>query len=323
MKKLGGEGDRIAKVIAHRGHCSRREAERLIDAGKVKLNGNIIDTPAIKVRHKDTIEIDGTKLQPPDATRLWLYHKPSQVMVTDKDPKQRRTLHEALAQHPLTADIDLPRLLYVGRLDYTTEGLLLLTNHGGLKRVLELPSTGWLRRYRVRAFGQTTQNRLDALKDGITIDQITYGSIEATLERVQGKNVWLNVGLREGKNREIKKVLAALGLQVNRLIRICYGPFQLGELKMGALTEVKRRVLRDQLGTQLTQQAGAHFDVEPKPKTRLKTKSTRPTGKPQNRADNSKRTSAKPKRTTHRTQRKPKTGFAAQSTTGSMPKGQR
>nr|WP_207765714.1 pseudouridine synthase [Pleomorphomonas carboxyditropha] len=252
--KADDGADRIAKVIARAGLCSRREAESWIAAGRVKLNGRVLDTPAITVKAGDTVEVDGQPLPERDRTRLWLFHKPRGTVTTTFDPEGRPTVFSILPD-------DLPRVMTIGRLDINTEGLLLLTNDGGLARVLELPATGWLRRYRVRAHGEVDQARLDALKDGIAIDGILYGSVEATLDRRQGDNVWLTVGLREGKNREVKTILAHLGLDVNRLIRVSFGPFQLGELADGAVEEVPRRVLRSQLGDRLAGEAGADFEL--------------------------------------------------------------
>ena len=245
--------DRIAKVIARAGLCSRREAEAWIADGRVKLNGRVLDTPAITVKAGDKVEVDGQPLPERDRTRLWLFHKPRGTVTTTYDPEGRPTVFSILPE-------DLPRVMTIGRLDINTEGLLLLTNDGGLARILELPATGWLRRYRVRAHGDIDQARLDALKDGIAIDGILYGSVEATLDRRQGDNVWLTIGLREGKNREVKTILAHLGLDVNRLIRVSFGPFQLGELADGKVEEVPRRVLRAQLGDRLAGEAGADFD---------------------------------------------------------------
>jgi 23S rRNA pseudouridine2605 synthase len=249
-------GERLAKVIARAGLCSRRDAEDWIRNGRVTVNGSIIRTPAFNVTDRDRVTVDGQPLQLRSGTRLWLYHKPAGLVVTEKDPEGRPTIFEALR------DRELPRVLTIGRLDINTEGLLLLTNDGGLKRVLELPSTGWLRRYRVRAFGSVTQAELDRLRTGVEIEGVRYGPIEATLERQQGSNVWMLVALREGKNREVKNVLGTLGLTVNRLIRVSYGPFQLGELPAGAVEPVKARVLRDQLGRKLAEQAGVDFENE-------------------------------------------------------------
>jgi len=252
--KADDGADRIAKVIARAGLCSRREAEAWIADGRVKLNGRVLDTPAITVKADDTVEVDGQPLPERDRTRLWLFHKPRGTVTTTYDPEGRSTVFSILPE-------DLPRVMTIGRLDINTEGLLLLTNDGGLARMLELPSTGWLRRYRVRAHGDIDQARLDALKDGIAIDGILYGSVEATLDRRQGDNVWLTIGLREGKNREVKTILAHLGLDVNRLIRVSFGPFQLGELADGVVEEVPRRVLRAQLGDRLAGEAGADFEA--------------------------------------------------------------
>jgi 23S rRNA pseudouridine2605 synthase len=249
-------GDRLAKVIARSGLCSRRDAETWIKEGRVAVNGKTVKTPAFNVTERDVIKVDGEVLAARQGTRVWLYHKPAGLVVTEKDPEGRETIFEKLEAQ------GLPRVVTIGRLDINTEGLLLLTNDGGLKRVLELPATGWLRKYRVRAFGSVTQAQLDHLKQGVEIEGVKYGPIDATLERPQGSNVWLLVALREGKNREIKNVLASLGLQVNRLIRVSYGPFQLGDLPIGAVETVKARVLRDQLGKRLAEEAGVDFESE-------------------------------------------------------------
>lgn len=246
--------ERIAKLLARAGIASRRESERMIEEGRVRLNGTILESPAVNVTLADQIEVDGEPLRGIERTRLWLYHKPSGLVTTHKDPEGRPTVFEKLPR-------ELPRVLSVGRLDINTEGLLLLTNDGGLARVLELPATGWLRRYRVRAHGRTDQAALDRLRDGIAVEGVLYGSIEATLDRTQGSNVWITMAFREGKNREIKNVLSALGLEVNRLIRISFGPFQLSDLREGETLEVKGRTLRDQLGPRLIEQAGANFDA--------------------------------------------------------------
>jgi 23S rRNA pseudouridine2605 synthase len=248
------EGERIAKVIARAGLCSRRDAEVWITNGRVSVNGTVLTTPAITVTEDDAILVDGEPLPQKERTRLWLYHKPRGLVTTNFDPEGRPTVFEKLPA-------DLPRVVSVGRLDINTEGLLLLTNDGGLARVLELPATGWLRRYRVRAFGEITQDQLNTLADGVAIDGVLYGGIEAVLDKTQGDNVWLTLGLREGKNREVKRVLEHLGLSVNRLIRLSFGPFQLLDLPEGEAREIKGRVLREQLGEKLAEAAGADFEA--------------------------------------------------------------
>ena len=220
--------------------------------GRVTVNGRLINSPALDVTANDVIAVDGKPLPPRERTRLFMYHKPRGLMTTHADPEGRPTVFDNLPQ-------GLPRLISIGRLDFNTEGLLLLTNDGGLARVLELPDTGWLRRYRVRAHGEVTQAQLDELKNGIEVDGVKYGSIDASLERDQGANVWLVFAIREGKNREVRNVMAHLGLEVNRLIRVSYGPFQLGELAEGQVEEVKTRVLREQLGEKVAALAGADF----------------------------------------------------------------
>jgi 23S rRNA pseudouridine2605 synthase len=249
-----GKAERISKVMARAGVASRRDIERMILDGRVKLNGVLLDTPVVNVTLTDKIEVDGVPIRGIERTRLWLYHKPAGLVTTNADPEGRPTVFDNLPE-------ELPRVMSIGRLDINTEGLLLLTNDGGLARVLELPTTGWLRRYRVRAHGEIDQEALDKLKEGIAVDGVLYGSIDATLDRTQGSNVWITMGLREGKNREIKNVLGALGLEVNRLIRISYGPFQLGELPEGHVLEVRGRTLRDQLGPRLVEDAKANFDA--------------------------------------------------------------
>ncbi|NLS17948.1 pseudouridine synthase [Rhizobium sp. P40RR-XXII] len=249
-----GKAERISKVMARAGVASRRDIERMILDGRVSLNGVLLDTPVVNVTLADKIEVDGVPIRGIERTRLWLYHKPAGLVTTNADPEGRPTVFDNLPE-------ELPRVLSIGRLDINTEGLLLLTNDGGLARVLELPTTGWLRRYRVRAHGEIDQEALDKLKEGIAVDGVLYGSIDATLDRTQGSNVWITMGLREGKNREIKNVLGALGLEVNRLIRISYGPFQLGELPEGHVLEVRGRTLRDQLGPRLVDEAKANFDA--------------------------------------------------------------
>ncbi|HEY1887752.1 MAG TPA: pseudouridine synthase [Roseiarcus sp.] len=247
-------GQRIAKVIARAGVCSRRDAEAWIAAGRVTVNGKALSSPAFNVTEDDDVRVDGEPLAAPERTRLFLFHKPRGLVTTARDPGGRRTVFSALPP-------DLPRLVAVGRLDINTEGLILLTNDGGLARVLELPSTGWLRRYRVRAHGTIEQAALDRLADGVAIDGVDYQGVEARLDREQGANAWLTLGLREGKNREIKKILEHLGLAVNRLIRVSFGPFELGDLPEGEVMEVRTRVLRDQLGVKLAKEANANFDA--------------------------------------------------------------
>ena len=247
-------GERIAKVLARAGLASRRDAEEMVTQGRVTVNGRLINSPALDVTQNDVVAVDGKALPPRERTRLFLYHKPRGLMTTHDDPEGRPTVFDNLPE-------GLPRLISIGRLDFNTEGLLLLTNDGGLARVLELPDTGWLRRYRVRAHGEITQAQLDELKNGIEVDDVKYGPIDATLERDQGANVWLVFAIREGKNREVRNVLAHLGLEVNRLIRVSYGPFQLGELGEGEVQEVRSRVLREQLGDKVIAQAGADFDT--------------------------------------------------------------
>jgi 23S rRNA pseudouridine2605 synthase len=234
------EGERIAKFLARAGVCSRRDAERLIADGRVKLNGQVLNTPAVKVTALDKVTVDNRPVGAAEPTRLWRYHKPSGLVTTHRDPAGRPTVFEHLPP-------GLPRVVSVGRLDLTSEGLLLLTNDGALARRLELPSNGWARRYRARAYGRVSQEELDTLKDGIVVEGMRYGPIEAKLERAAA-NSWITLTLGEGKNREVRRVLEALGLKVNRLIRVAYGPFQLGALEPGAVDEIPRRVLKEQLG---------------------------------------------------------------------------
>ena len=237
-------GERIAKVIARAGICSRRDAERLIADGRVEVDGKTLTSPATNVLPTNQIRVDGTPLPVKQPVRLWRYHKPAGLVTSHKDPQGRPTVFDALPD-------TLPRVVSVGRLDLNTEGLLLLTNDGGLARTLELPDTGWVRRYRVRVFGHVSQEELDKLKDGITVDGIHYGQIDAKLDRQQGGNAWITIALREGKNREVRRVMEALGLKANRLIRLSYGPFQLGNLKSGTVDEVNQSVMKAQLGRHL------------------------------------------------------------------------
>jgi len=235
------QGERIAKRLSRAGIASRREAERMIAAGRVTVNGAIIDSPALNVTDADRITVDGVPVGAAERPRLWLYHKPLGLVTTAKDEKGRETVFDTLPA-------ELPRVMSVGRLDINSEGLLLLTNDGGVKRKLELPSTGWLRKYRVRVKGNPTEAMLEPLRKGVTIEGERFQPMEVVLDRQQGANAWLTIGIREGKNREIRRAMMEVGLDVNRLIRISYGPFRLNELKAGEVEEVKPRVLRDQLG---------------------------------------------------------------------------
>ncbi|WP_100085544.1 pseudouridine synthase, partial [Nitrospirillum viridazoti] len=241
-EKSGAEksGERIAKRLARAGLCSRRDAERWIADGRVAVNGQVLTSPGVNVQPGDRIVVDGQMLPEQEPTRVWRYHKPAGLVTTARDELARATVFDRLPD-------GMPRVISVGRLDLNTEGLLLLTNDGELARHLELPSTAWPRRYRVRVHGTPDTAKLAKLAEGIFVDGIEYGPIEAVLDREQGSNAWLTMTLREGKNREIRKVLEHLGLTVNRLIRVAYGPFQLGKLEKGEVEEVPRRVLRDQL----------------------------------------------------------------------------
>ena len=232
MKDQANKGERIAKIIARAGLASRREAERLILDGRVKVNGNIINSPALNLTINDAIEVDGRLLSKPEETRLWIYHKPVGLISTSKDEKNRPTIFDNLPK-------EMPRVLSIGRLDLNSEGLLLLTNDGELKRYLELPSTGWLRRYRVRVKGRLNDSMLEPLRQGIFVEGTHFKPMEISLDRQKGANAWLSIGLREGKNREIRKALGFLGLPVNRLMRISFGDFELGTLKKGEVQEVR------------------------------------------------------------------------------------
>lgn len=242
-------GDRIAKVIARAGRASRREAEALIAAGRVAVNGKVIDRAALNVTPSDRITVDGQDLAPPEPPRLWLYHKPTGLVTTTRDEQGRRTIFDALPA-------DMPRVISIGRLDLNSEGLLLLTNDGALKRRLELPSTGWVRKYRVRVNGRPSDETFAPLREGLTLDGTSFQPMNVTLDRQKGANAWVTVAIREGKNREIRRAMEAVGLVVNRLIRVSYGPFQLGQLAPGAVEEIRPRVLRDQLGLEAAPQAG-------------------------------------------------------------------
>ncbi len=233
--------ERIAKRLSRAGVASRRDAERMILAGRVAVNGKTLDTPAFLVTETDKISVDGKPIDAPAEPRLWLYHKPTGLVTTTRDEKGRETIFDALPD-------DLPRVMSIGRLDMNSEGLLLLTNDGGIKRKLELPSTGWTRKYRVRIHGKPTNETFEPLRQGLTLDGERFQPMHVALDRQQGANAWATVSLREGKNREVRRAMEAVGLAVNRLIRVSYGPFQLGELKAGAVKEVKGRVLKDQLG---------------------------------------------------------------------------
>jgi 23S rRNA pseudouridine2605 synthase len=250
------KGERIAKWLARAGVASRRDAERLIAEGKVKLNGKVVETPATFVAEGDKVSVEGKPVAQPERTRLFRYHKPDGLVTTHRDPQGRPTVFEKLPP-------GLPRVVSIGRLDLTSEGLLLLTNDGALARKLELPSNGWLRRYRVRVHGALDERKLAHLARGITIDGVAYGPIEAGLDSRQGANAWLTVSMKEGKNREVRRVMAHLGLQVTRLIRVAYGPFQLGALPRGGVEEVHPRILRDQLG--IGSKASRRRTAEPAP----------------------------------------------------------
>ena len=267
-------GERIAKVLSRAGVASRRDAERMIAEGRVSVNGKVLDSPALDVTPKDRITVDGKPLAPPEPPRVWLYHKPEGLVTTARDEQGRRTVFDDLPEN-------MPRVLTIGRLDLNSEGLLLLTNDGALKRRLELPSTGWLRKYRVRVNGRPEDSQFEPLRKGIVIEGEEFQPMTVTLDRQQGANAWLTVGLREGRNREIRRAMEAVGLAVNRLIRVSYGPFQLGDLKAGEVAEVRPRMLKDQLGLAETPMPVS----EPKPRGPVKEGGRLgPAGKPAGRA---------------------------------------
>ena len=262
------EGERIAKVLSRAGIASRREAERLIEMGEVKVNGKVITSPALNVTARDKITVRGEPVGQPEPPRLWLYYKPEGLVTSAADEKGRDTVFDHLPE-------DLPRVMSVGRLDLNSEGLLLLTNDGELKRRLELPSTGWLRKYRVRVKGNPTDPDLEPLRKGVIVDGEKFLPMEVKLDRHQGANAWLTVGIREGRNREIRRAMAHVGLAVNRLIRISYGPFRLNELKPGEVEEVKPRILRDQLGLGEAEAGEKPRRTAPKPADKTPAKTTR------------------------------------------------
>lgn len=239
------EGERIAKIIARSGFCSRREAEKLIEQERVKMDGKIITTPATFVTDKNEVRIDGTPIKSKEETKLWIFSKPQGVLVTSKDPQGRKTIYDILPKNT-------SRLIPIGRLDYNTEGLLLLTNDGALSRHLELPSSGWIRKYRVRAYGQFDEGQLDLIRNGVQIDGVKYRPAKIELEKIgkeaKSGNNWFTISIKEGKNREVRKLFEHIGLKVNRLIRTSYGPFSLGDIVAGELKGVPRKYLREQIG---------------------------------------------------------------------------
>lgn len=263
---------RIAKAMARAGLCSRRDAERWIAEGRVRVNGRVLATPAVEVGPADTVLVDGKPLPAPEHARLWRYYKPKGVVTTNRDPEGRPTVFEKLPP-------ELPRVVSVGRLDFNTEGLLLLTNDGALARHLELPSTGWLRRYRVRARGRVSEAALAGLAEGIEIEGVRYGPIEARIDTAQGANTWLTVGIREGKNREVRKIMEALGLEVSRLIRVSFGPFELGDMTPGAVEQVRRRHLAEVLGPRLAQDFGLSESPEARRERHARGKASRPSSR--------------------------------------------
>jgi 23S rRNA pseudouridine2605 synthase len=240
MSDTEERGERIAKFLSRAGIASRRDAEAMIEAGRVRMNNEPVTQPATFVKPGDMVLVDGKPVGEPDRTRLWRYHKPEGLVTTHKDPQGRPTVFEKLPP-------GLPRVVSIGRLDLTSEGLLLLTNDGALARQLELPATGWLRRYRVRVHGGVSPDKVKCLAEGLNVDGVKYGPIDAAIDSVQRSNTWLSMSLREGKNREIRRVMEALALPVTRLIRVAYGPFQLGTLPRGCAEEVNGKILREQV----------------------------------------------------------------------------
>ncbi len=269
-KKSAPEGERIAKYLARAGVGSRREIERMIEAGRITLNGKVLDTPAVKVTDADIIVVDNKPAPKKDPPRVWRYYKPIGLVTSESDEKGRETVFDKLPEN-------MPRVLSVGRLDLNSEGLLLLTNDGGFKRTLELPSTGWLRKYRVRVNGSPVESMLEPLRQGIVVDGEKFQPMTVTMDRQQGANAWLTVGIREGKNREIRRAMEAVGLTVNRLIRVSYGPFQLGDLKPGEVAPIPPKVFWDQLSDA---QKAEHADAEPAEPLAPKTKRPAPRNRP-------------------------------------------
>ncbi len=232
---------RLAKFMARSGVCSRRQAEQYIIDGRVSVNGQTVETPAFNVTGDERILLDGEKLPERDVTRLWLYHKPAGLVTTHKDDKGRQTVFDTLPDF-------IGRVISVGRLDLNSEGLLLLTNDGALARELELPQNAWSRRYRVRVHGKIDKKKLQEIEKGVTIDGVSYGKVLITIDSESTTNAWLTITLKEGKNREIRKLMKYASLDVARLIRVSYGPFQLGTLKKGEIKEVSQKVLKEQMG---------------------------------------------------------------------------